>query len=124
MIALHIALNLLNINLLARLNSFSAWWHMIGVAIIVVVLIIVPTHHQSAAFVFTQTINNSGFPGESWGQASFWFVFGLGLLLAQYTITGYDASAHMSEETRLASRRPRGAWSCRSRSPWSSASSF
>jgi len=31
-------------------------------------------------------------------------VFGLGLLMAQYTITGYDASAHMSEETRSASR--------------------
>ena len=34
----------------------------------------------------------------------FWFVFGIGLLMAQYTITGYDASAHMSEETRNASR--------------------
>jgi amino acid transporter len=31
-------------------------------------------------------------------------VFGIGLLMAQYTITGYDASAHMSEETRAASR--------------------
>jgi amino acid transporter len=30
-IALHLALNLLNVNLLARLNTFSAWWHMIGV---------------------------------------------------------------------------------------------
>ena len=26
-------------------------------------------------------------------------MFGLGLLLAQYTITGFDASAHVSEET-------------------------
>jgi amino acid transporter len=31
-------------------------------------------------------------------------VFGIGLLMAQYTITGFDASAHMSEETRQASR--------------------
>ena len=30
-------------------------------------------------------------------------MFLTGLLLAQYTITGYDASAHMSEETRSAS---------------------
>src|SRR3954470_1860582 len=30
-IALHLALNLLHVNLLARLNTFSAWWHMIGV---------------------------------------------------------------------------------------------
>jgi amino acid transporter len=29
-------------------------------------------------------------------------VFGLGLLLAQYTITGFDASAHVSEETHAA----------------------
>ena len=33
----------------------------------------------------------------------------LGLLLAQYTFTGYDASAHMTEETKYAARSgPRG----------------
>ena len=98
--ALHIVLNLLNINMLAQLNTISAWWHMVGVAVVVVVLMVVP-EHQSAAFVFTETLNNSGFSGNGIG---FWFVFGIGLLMAQYTITGYDASAHMSEETRLASR--------------------
>ena len=98
-IALHLAINLLGVDLLAMLNNISAWWHMVGVLVIVVVLIVVPDHHQSAAFVFGQTIDNSGFDG-----APFWLVFGLGLLMAQYTITGYDASAHMSEETRLASR--------------------
>jgi amino acid transporter len=102
--AAHLALNLLNINLLAALNTFSAWWHMAGVAMIVVLLVVVPLHHQSVGFVFGQTINNSGFGGTGFGQAGFWFVFGLGLLMAQYTITGYDASAHMSEETRAASR--------------------
>jgi amino acid transporter len=34
----------------------------------------------------------------------FWYVFGQGLLMAQYTITGFDASAHMAEETAKASR--------------------
>jgi amino acid transporter len=97
--ALHLALNLLNVNLLAKLNSFSAWWHMVGVLLIVVILVIVPREHQSVAFVFGETINNSGF-----SDTAFWFVFGIGLLMAQYTITGYDASAHMSEETRAASR--------------------
>ena len=99
-IALHLALNLLNVNLLARLNTFSAWWHMAGVLVIVVVLWVVPREHQSAAFVFGEVIDNSGFEGG----IGFWFVFGIGLLMAQYTITGYDASAHMSEETRTASR--------------------
>ncbi|WP_433284011.1 amino acid permease [Pseudonocardia sp. CA-142604] len=103
-VALHLALNLLNVNLLARLNTVSAWWHMIGVVVIVAVLIVIPDNHQSAAFVFGETINNSGFAGNGFGDVGFWFVFGIGLLMAQYTITGYDASAHMSEETRLASR--------------------
>ena len=31
-------------------------------------------------------------------------MFGLGLLLSQYTITGFDASAHIAEETHQASR--------------------
>jgi amino acid transporter len=97
--ALHLALNLLHVNLLAKLNTFSAWWHMVGVLLVVIVLIVVPREHQSVAFVFGETINNSGF-----SDSAFWFVFGIGLLMAQYTITGFDASAHMSEETRTASR--------------------
>ena len=61
-IALHLALNLSDVNLLALLNTFSAWWHMVGVLVIVAVLIVVPDDHQSVAFVFGETINNSGFP--------------------------------------------------------------
>jgi amino acid transporter len=77
----------------------SVWWHVGGVLIIVAVLIFAPDHHQSVSTVFTHTINNSG-----WGHNWLWFVLLLGLLQAQYTYTGYDASAHMSEETRDASR--------------------
>ncbi len=37
------------------------------------------------------------------------YVFLMGLLMAQYTYTGYDASAHVAEETKNASRAaPRG----------------
>ena len=97
-VALHVALNLLDVNLLAQLNTVSAWWHMIGVAVVVAVLALVP-QHRSVAFVFTQTIDNSGFTGVGFG-----FVLALGLIMSAYTITGYDASAHMSEETRDASR--------------------
>jgi amino acid transporter len=100
-IAAHLGLNLLGVNVLARLNTISAWWHMAGVVMIVVLVAVVPREHQSVGFVFGETINNSGFGGDGVG---FWYVFGIGLLMAQYTITGYDASAHMSEETRQASR--------------------
>jgi amino acid transporter len=102
--AAQLLLNLNGVRLLALLNSVSAWWHMVGVAIIVGVLAFVPDHHQSATFVFTKTLNASGFSGHNFSSPVFWFVFGIGLLMAQYTYTGYDASAHMSEETRKASR--------------------
>jgi amino acid transporter len=66
------------------------------------VLVFVPSHHASAHYVFTDIVNNTGWH-------STFYVLLLGLLLAQYTFTGYDASAHMTEETHNASRSgPRG----------------
>jgi amino acid transporter len=99
-------INFFNIRITAGLNTISAYWHMIGVAFIVIVLIIVPDKHQSLSYVFTETVNNSGYGGgtTSLSSPTFWFVWGLGLLLAQYTITGFDASAHTAEETQRASR--------------------
>src|ERR687887_2325300 len=48
-------INLLNIRLTSGLNMISAWWHMIGVVVIVAILIIVPNDHQSLSYVFTKT---------------------------------------------------------------------
>jgi amino acid transporter len=99
-------INVFDVRITSFLNTVSAYWHMIGVAIIVAVLIFVPHHHQSASYVFTGTVNATGYGGNhtGFGHAAFWLVFGLGLLMAQYTITGFDASAHMAEETHRASR--------------------
>ena len=79
---------------------------MVGVAVIVIVLIVVPDHHQSVGYVFGGQANATGYGHNVTGfhHAAFWLVFGLGFLMAQYTITGFDASAHMSEETHQASR--------------------
>jgi amino acid transporter len=96
-------INLFKVSITAFLNTISAWWHMVGVVFIVFVLAIVPDHHKSVSYVFGQTVNNTGFHGPSWTHGWFIYVFLTGLLMAQYTITGYDASAHMSEETRSAS---------------------
>jgi amino acid transporter len=52
-----------------------------------------------AAFPFLSNLYRS---------APFWLVFGIGLLQGQWTYTGYDASAHMAEETYLA--RLNSAW--------------
>jgi amino acid permease (GABA permease) len=99
---LHGLLNQFGIRLVAMLNNVSVWWHILGVLLIVGVLVFVPSHHQSASFVFTSTFNTTGWH-------SIFYVLLLGLLLAQYTFTGYDASAHMTEETHNAARSgPRG----------------
>jgi amino acid permease (GABA permease) len=99
----HGLLNQFGIRLVALLNDVSVWWHLLGVLIIVGVLAFVPSHHQSAGFVFGHFYNGTGL---TWG--TFYIVL-IGLLLAQYTFTGYDASAHMTEETRdAATAGPRG----------------
>src|SRR4051795_2474865 len=98
-LAFHALVNIAGSHLVARINGISVWWHVAGVAVILLVLIIVPDHHQSAKFVFTQRFNNSGF-----GGGMYWFyVLPLGFLLTQYTITGFDSCAHISEETHGAS---------------------
>ena len=57
--------------------------------------------------MFGHRINNSGF-----SSGMYWFyVLPLGFLLTMYTITGYDASAHLSEETHdAAMSAPKGVW--------------
>jgi amino acid transporter len=101
-----LVINLLNVRITALLNTVSAYWHIAGVAFIVLVLVIVPDNHQSFSYVFSETVNATGFGsgGENFSNLVFWYVFATGLLMAQYTITGYDASAHMAEETHQASR--------------------
>jgi amino acid permease (GABA permease) len=106
---IHGLLNTFGIGLVALLNDISVWWHVAGVLVIVGVLFLFSKYHQSPSYVFTKFVNLSGF---GFGGASI-YVFLTGLLLAQYTFTGYDASAHMTEETRNAAvAGPRGiVWS-------------
>jgi len=106
-LALHAAINIYSSHMVALFNNVSVWWHVAGVVVIVAILIIGPDSHQSASFVFTETINNSGF-----GDGMLWFyILPLGFLLTQYTITGFDASAHISEETHGAEESaPKGVW--------------
>jgi amino acid transporter len=106
LLSLALLVNMFNVSITSLLNQISAYWHMVGVVVIVLVLIIVPDNHQSFSYVFSETVNNSGFgnPDDNFSNLAFWFVFGLGLLLSQYTITGFDASAHTAEETHHASR--------------------
>ena len=98
----HALLNAFGVNLVSLLSSVSAWWHVGGVLVIVGFLWIVPESHQGVGFTLTEFHNETGW-------SSGFYVFLLGLLMAQYTFTGYDASAHVAEETKNASiQAPRG----------------
>ncbi len=104
---LDLVTNVFSSHLVSLFNAVSVWWHVIGVAVIVVILIAVPSHHASLSYVFGHRINASGF-----SDSMYWFyVLPLGFLLTMYTITGYDASAHVSEETNdAAEAAPKGVW--------------
>src|SRR2546427_321927 len=126
-LALHALLNIFGVRIVAFLNDLSVWWHIVGVVLIVVGVVgatlaglqfnpgtagVYPAAQVTAAhvhglnsagtlFTVDQNFNGTGFP--------LWYAFLLSLLLAQYTYTGYDASAHMTEETvGAATRAPWG----------------
>jgi amino acid transporter len=87
----HAVINHVGIRLVARLNDFSVTVHVVGViAIVGSVLLFAPK--QPVSFFFARiTSNTQGWP--------YWWAFVVGLLQAQWTFTGYDASASVSEET-------------------------
>jgi amino acid transporter len=119
-LAVHGLMNTFGIKLVSLLNDVSVWWHVAGVLIIFAILYFVPDNHTSWSTIFSFSkdadtgqvagfINGTGF--ESGFFSSTLYVFLIGMLLAQYTLTGYDASAHMTEETHQADiSGPRGVY--------------
>ncbi|MDR7085880.1 amino acid transporter [Aeromicrobium panaciterrae] len=105
-------LNIFSGHLLAIVNNISVWWHVAGVAVVVLILAIVPKTHLAISEVFGGKVNNSGYAEAATSGHTYWFlVLPLGFLLTQYTITGFDASAHLSEETHDASdAAAKGIW--------------
>ena len=94
----HGLLNTFSINLVKILGDISVWWHIAGVAIIAGVLFIAPSNTRGIGGAFDKAPPGlTGWMGT--GPMVMIYLFALGLLLAQYTITGFDASAHVSEET-------------------------
>src|SRR6476620_6735304 len=96
-------INHLGIRLTALLTDFSGWL-IFGGSILIAIVCLIAAEHWDVSRLFTFK-NYSGDPGGGvWPPVSNSWVFLLGLLLPIYTITGYDASAHTSEETLKASR--------------------
>ncbi|KAK4236574.1 amino-acid permease BAT1 [Achaetomium macrosporum] len=101
----HGIVNTFGVRLLKYLNNLSIFLHSAGItALCIAVLAKAPTH-RPASFVFGKFHDGTGQDGaDGWSiRASPVYVAVCGALLSQYTLTGFDASAHLSEETRKAS---------------------
>ncbi|MBP2444881.1 amino acid permease [Rhizobium leguminosarum] len=100
--------NHMGIGLTAKLTDFSGYLIFASsIALAVVCLAAAPSYEVGRLFTFANYSGEAG--GNVWPATSGTWVFLLGLLLPIYTITGYDASAHTSEETvKAAESVPRG----------------
>ena len=110
-LAVSAVINIFSSHLLAVINNISVWWHVAGAATVILILFFVPEQHASFSDVFAKTINNTGIFGGDQGWGWLLFVLPISAILTQYTITGYDASAHLSEETKSAANAAaKGIW--------------
>lgn len=126
-----VLINVWGIKLTARLSDVSVWWHIGGVLLIAVLLPLLGRHHNSLGFLFSfapvpdalppqpaLVIGDLSVPsplfrlipplGALYFAGPPLLLFVLALLQAQWTYTGYDASAHLAEETVMARRN--SAW--------------
>ncbi|ODU01339.1 MAG: amino acid permease [Planctomycetes bacterium SCN 63-9] len=103
------AINHLGIGVTAKLTDFSGYWILLISTVLTICLFAyAPSFEPSRLITFDNFSGEAG--AGTWpATASIPLLFALGLLLPAYTITGFDASAHASEETIGAAEAvPRG----------------
>jgi amino acid transporter len=107
LLAIQLVLNVAGIRIVAFLNDMSVWWHIGTVIVIVGALFLITSgkvHADISPFAvgpLDKIVSASPF-GFTLGPAIGYAVpiaFMFSLLQAQWTYTGYDASAHVAEET-------------------------
>ncbi|KAJ1696367.1 hypothetical protein LUZ63_004879 [Rhynchospora breviuscula] len=93
-------LNTFALEVIAFLDLISLYWQVIGGTVIVIMLPLVAKTTQSASFVFTHFEMGS----DSTGISSKAYAVILSFLVSQYSLYGYDAAAHLTEETKGADK--------------------
>jgi amino acid transporter len=102
LIAIEIVFNVAGTRVVAFMNDLSVWWHIFFVAAIAIALFALgtqPTHDIGFLFTIDPGTTADGIPWEEVIPLGIMGAFALSLLQAQWTYTGYDASAHVAEET-------------------------
>ena len=96
-LASHALFNAFSVRLVAWANDFSATVHLLGVVVLVAALLLFGRFQPVSFLVHT------GFTTRADGSVTLGFANGL--VLSMFTFTGYDASAHLAEETHDPARR-------------------
>lgn len=102
----HALINSFGVRVLKYLNNASMILHSAGVTAVAVAVLAKAPSHQPGSFVFQKFYDGTAATPDEPGwsvRASAAYIVCCGALMAQYTLTGFDASAHLSEETRDAS---------------------
>uniref|UniRef100_A0A0E0CCW1 Amino acid permease n=1 Tax=Oryza meridionalis TaxID=40149 RepID=A0A0E0CCW1_9ORYZ len=96
---LHGVINSLPIQWLSLFGHIGAIWNAAGVFVLVILIPAVAKDRPSVEFVFTHLNTDNGM-----GIHSKAYILAVGLLMSQFSVLGYDTSAHMVEETKNADR--------------------
>lgn len=101
-------LNHRGIRITSKITDLSGYLIFVVTIMLVVSLLVYSPVKIDLSRLYTFT-NFTGVDGGAWPKQTIAMAFLSGLLLTAYTITGFDASAHTSEETHQAARNvPRG----------------
>ncbi|KAF7001847.1 hypothetical protein CFC21_017428 [Triticum aestivum] len=92
--------NTFALEVIAFLDVISMWWQVVGGTVIVIMLPLVAKTTQPASYVFTHFETTPEVTGISSGA----YAVVLSLLVSQYSLYGYDAAAHLTEETKGADK--------------------
>ncbi|GAA5949496.1 hypothetical protein JCM21900_000239 [Sporobolomyces salmonicolor] len=95
LLIIHGVLNSVGTRWLATMTRTFVFFNIGTVFAIIIALLIKTEHKHTASYTFTHSINGSGWSSQG-------LTFLLGLLSVQWTMTDYDATAHISEEVKRA----------------------
>jgi amino acid transporter len=108
LIAIEVVFNVAGTRVVAFMNDLSVWWHIFFVAAIAIALLALGSQPTNdVGFLFAIEPAGTAVDGTPWAEVVPFALFGaflLSLLQSQWTYTGYDASAHVAEETVFARR--------------------
>ncbi|KAL8742294.1 MAG: hypothetical protein Q9184_008278 [Pyrenodesmia sp. 2 TL-2023] len=102
----HVVVNMMSIRKLRYMIYTSVALNIVGILSMIIAILAKARTHQPASFVFGKFYDGTGVDGgPGWSvRASPAYVAVTGILMSQFTILGFDASAHLCEETRKAVR--------------------